>query len=61
MITSSAFCYPIITIVTGLDCPYNCFIAVTSNNVRSQVEIEEPQNVAEEFRFIAENFPKWKK
>ena len=50
--------YPIITIVTGRGCPYNCFYCCYPQTMYGhKLRLRSPQNVAEEFRFIAENFP----
>jgi len=50
--------YPIITIVTGRGCPYHCFYCCYPQTMYGhKLRLRSPQNVAEEFRFIAENFP----
>lgn len=53
--------YPIITMVTGRGCPYHCFYCCYPQTMYGhKLRLRSPRNVAEEFRFIAGNFPEVK-
>lgn len=53
--------YPIITIITGRGCPYHCFYCCYPQIMYGhKLRLRSPENVAGEFKFIAENFPEVK-
>lgn len=50
--------YPIITIVTGRGCPHHCFYCCYPQVMYGhKLRLRSPENIADEFMFIAENFP----
>ncbi|MBI1920077.1 MAG: radical SAM protein [Geobacter sp.] len=53
--------FPIITMVTGRGCPFKCFYCCYPQTMYGhRLRLRSPENVAAEFRFIAENFPEIK-
>jgi len=53
--------YPIIAVVTGRGCPHNCFYCCYPQTMFGhKLRLRNPANIAKEFEFIAEHFPKVK-
>lgn len=53
--------FPIITIVTGRGCPFSCFYCSYPQTMYGhKLRLRSTENVAREFKFIAENFPEVK-
>lgn len=53
--------YPIMTMVTGRGCPFHCFYCCYPQTMFGhKVRLRSPENIAEEFRFIAKEFPRVK-
>lgn len=49
--------YPIITIITGRGCPHHCFYCCYPQTMYGhKLRLRSPENVAKEFKYIAENF-----
>jgi len=50
--------YPIITMVTGRGCPHRCFYCCYPQTMFGhRLRLRKPEKIAEEFQFIAGNFP----
>ena len=53
--------YPIISMVTGRGCPHHCFYCCYPQTMFGhKLRLRNPENIAKEFEFIAEHFPKVK-
>jgi radical SAM superfamily enzyme YgiQ (UPF0313 family) len=51
--------YPVVTIVTSRGCPYQCFYCCYPQTMFGhKLRLRSPENVAEEFKYIADNFPR---
>ncbi len=50
--------YPIVTIITGRGCPHHCIYCCYPQTMYGhKLRLRSPDRVAEEFRYIADNFP----
>jgi len=50
--------YPMLMIITGRGCPFGCFFCVYPQTFHSRrYRARSPENVADEFEYIKENFP----
>jgi len=50
--------YPIITIVSGRGCPHQCYYCCYPQTMYGhKLRVRSPNNIKEEFQFIAKNFP----